>query len=317
MSATGPRRVVLAGTGTPGVRQHHQRDMYLPAVRAMDAVEVVGVLAGGDADRSAELADLAGVPVLDPAGGPAEADLVILCPDVGRPEQLADLLSRCTDAAVPVLMDKPTLLDDTTLAELAAWFPTVVPAFHPRFHPALTSARARVATGGLGLLHAVHGELLVGSTDGPHPRGELRNLAVYALDVVAALLGELRGRAHAVIAPPGPDSCGESLTLSLRCEPDVVVTLLVGRAGEGTGASMLHRYRVLGSHGQLLVDLDSPAVELVGSVDRIPFGPSAIEQMIAATLAGATRTGLTGALALARVIAALEQSARERAVVPF
>lgn len=311
-------RVLLAGTGTIGHVQHHQRDMYLPAVTAMDGVVVAGVLPGADRDRAEQLADRAGVPVWDTTRTLDTVELVIVCPELAQPAELTALLERCAAAGTPVLLDKPTLLDADTLDGLAVRFPTVVPAFHPRFHPALTAARNRVATGGLGLLHAVHGELLIGAADGPHPQGELRNLAVYALDVVASLIGELHGTAHAVISPAGPDGAGESLTLSLRCRPDVVVTLLVGRAGDGSGAGALHRYRILGSHGQLLVDLDSPAVEVIGgSAGRLSFGPGAVEQLIAATLAGSTRTDLAGAAALARVIAAFEESAAHRRAVAF
>lgn len=310
-------RVLLAGTGTADHVQHHQRDMYLPAISAMDGVVVAGVLPGPDRHRAEQLAALADVAVLD-ADVVTDVDLVIVCPDLAHPTELETLLQRCDAAGIPVLLDKPTLLDARRLDDLAARFPSVVPALHPRFHPAVTTARSRVATGGLGLLHAVHGELLVGTADGPHPRGELRNLAVYALDVAASLIGELHGMAHAVICPAGPDGAGESLTLSLRCRPDVAVTLLVGRAGEGSGVGMLHRYRILGSHGQLLVDLDSPVVEVIGGTPgRLPFGPGAIEQLIAATLAGTTRTGLAGTAALARVIAALEQSAADRRAISF
>lgn len=320
-AAAAPVRVLLAGTGTVGQVQHHQRDMYLPAVTAMDGVAVSGVLPGADRDRAGQLAVQAGVPLLDATdatGAVGAVDLVIACPDLSRPAELVALLEQCAAAGTPVLLDKPTLLDAETLQDLAARFPSVVPAFHPRFHPAVTTARNRVATGGLGLLHAVHGELLVGTADGPHPRGELRNLAVYALDVAASLIGELHGTAHAVISPAGPDGAGESITLSLRCRPDVAVTLLVGRAGEGSGAGMLHRYRILGSHGQLLVDLDSPAVEVIGgAAGRLPFGPGAVEQLIAATLAGSTRTGLAGAAALTRVIAALEESAAQQRAIAF
>jgi predicted dehydrogenase len=150
--------VFLAGSGTPGHVQDHQRDMYRPAVQGLDG--------------------FAETDTID------EADLVIGCPDVEQPAELADLLQQCTDRSVPVLIDKPTLLSADVLTELATRFPATV-AGHPwRFHPALTTARGRVAAGGLGLLHAIHGELLLGPGDGPHPLGELRNLAVHALDVV-------------------------------------------------------------------------------------------------------------------------------------
>ncbi|WP_029138694.1 Gfo/Idh/MocA family oxidoreductase [Nakamurella lactea] len=292
-------RVLLAGAGTPGHRQDHHRDMYGPAVQGLEGFE------------QAETLD--------------DADLVIICADVNKPDELADLLQRSADAGKPAVVDKPTLLPTAVLADLAARFPNAVAAHHPRFHPAMTTARGRAVSGGLGLLHAVHGELLVGPGDGPHPLGELRNLAVYALDVVQSLIGDLHGRAHAVIAQAGPDGSGEAITLSLRCRPDVAVSLLIGRAGPGAGEanavpdnSILHRYRILGSHGQLLVDLDSPAFDVIGTHrGRLPFGPSSVDSLIRSVADGGTRPGLGIAADLAAVIDALNTSAATHRAVDF
>lgn len=289
--------VYFAGTGTPGHVQDHQRDMYRPAVDGLEGFTEATAL--------------------------TDAQLVISCPNVEAPQELEHLLQQCAELTVPVLIDKPTLLPTGTLRALAQKFPTAVAAHHPRFHPALTTTRGRIVGGGLGLLHAVHGELLVGPSDGPHPLGELRNLAVYALDVVQSLIGDLHGRAHAVIAPPGPDGSGEAITLSLRCAPDVAVSLLVGRsggqAGSGKGAAnSVHRYRILGSHGQLLVDLDSPAFDLYGTTrSRLPFGPTSVQAMISSVAAGLTQPGLPVAAALAGVIDALSTSATEHRAVDF
>jgi predicted dehydrogenase len=199
----------------------------------------------------------------------------------------------------------------------------VLAAHHPRFHPAVATATGRVRSGALGLVHAVHGELLVGPGDGPHPLGELRNLAVYALDVVQSLAGgpgPLRGTAHAVSSPAGSDHAGEAHTIALRLEPDVAVTLLVGRGGPSDrvpeGAPTWHRYRVLGSHGQLLVDLDSPALELVGG-PRLPFGPGSVERLLEAALAGTTTPGLGHARDLSHLIDALVASAATHDVITF
>lgn len=282
--------VFLAGTGTPGHRQDHQRDMYAPAVDGLDGYQLVDEL--------------------------EQADLVIICPDVDRPDAVAELLQQCADRSVPVVLDKPTLLPTDVLTELAGRFSAAV-AGHPwRWHPALVTARGRVAAGGLGLLHAIHGELLVGPSDGPHPLGELRNLAVHALDVVQSLIGELHGRAHAVIAPAGPDGAGQAITLSLRCAPDVVVSLLIGRSGGSDG--MLHRYRILGSQGQLLVDLDSPAFDLIGTrAARLPFGPTATQALIQTVAAGGRQPDLIVAAGLARVIDTLQDAADTHRVVTF
>jgi predicted dehydrogenase len=279
--------VLLAGGGTPGSGQDHHGDMYRPAVDAL------------------------GLAVVDRL---EDADLVVVCPDVTAPEALADLLARAAEARTPVVVDKPTLFGTDVLDDLARQFPGVLASHHPRFHPAITTASGRVRSGALGLLHAVHGELLVAGGDQPHVRGELRNLAVYCLDVVQSLVGELRGRAHVIAAPSGPDGAGEAYTISLRLEPDVAVTLMVGRAGRSamaTDRATLHRYRILGSHGQLLVDLDSPAFDVVGG-GRIPFGPDSVTCMLQAALAGTTAPDLGHAAALAHVLDALAAAATSR-----
>jgi len=285
-------RVLLAGEGTPSSAQDHHRDMYRPATRALGLVEVY------DLD---------------------EADLVVVCPDVTRPDVLAKLLEEAGDR--PVVLDKPTLFPTDVLADLAERFPRVLAAHHPRFHPAVATATGRVRSGTLGLVHAIHGELLVGPGDGPHPLGELRNLAVYALDVVQSLAGghgPLTGTAYAVSAPAGPDGAGESHTIALRLEPDIAVTLLVARGGPSGrvpgGAPTFHRYRILGSHGQLLVDLDSPVLDLLGG-PRLPFGPGSVERLLEAALAGVTTPGLADACELSHLIDALVASASTHDVI--
>ncbi|MFX4270902.1 Gfo/Idh/MocA family protein [Propionibacteriaceae bacterium Y1685] len=322
-------RVLLAGTGSPEHRQHHQRTMYLPAIRQLadQGFTVAGVwdLAGpGNGPRAADLAAETGAPLVTDvdsalATGP---DLAVVCADPAVPQTLVDTLQSLDDAGVATLMDKPTLLDTTTLTAVAERFPAVV-AGHPwRFHPALAGARPRVESGGIGRVRAVHGELLVGPTDGPHPLGELRNLGVHALDVVQSLIGDLRGRASAVVSPAGPDGAGEAITVSLRCEPDLAVTLLIGRAGGGTGTTarpgMVHRYRILGSHGQLLLDLDSPGMDVIGGTSpRVMFGPSAVAAQVAAVAAGDGQPGLAVAAALGGVLDALAESARALRAVDF
>ncbi len=325
MSSTATK-ILLAGTGTTANKQNHQAGMYLPAVLALEGYEIAGVWAppSGDGVRAADLAVAASAPLVSDVSR-ALADgvsLMVVCPDPARPQELADLLQGAADVEVPVLIDKPTLLTTTVLADLAQRFPAALAAHHPRFHPAFTAARGRIVSGGLGLLHAIHGELLVGGADGPHPAGELRNLAVYALDVVQSLIGDLHGRAHAVVAPPGPDGSGEAITLSLRCLPDVAVTLLVGRSGGPRDPAeiptSLHRYRILGSHGQLFVDLDSPAFDVYGSRHRrMPFGVSSVQAMIQSAVAGVGAPTLAVAAALSRAIDVLSDAAARHRAVDF
>jgi predicted dehydrogenase len=311
------KKVALAGTGNPATPQHHQRDMYLPAVQAVEGAEVSAVLAGPDMARASDLADRAGVEVsADPDAAIRAADLIIVCPDPTHPEMLDHLLTRCHDETTPVLLDKPTLLPSTVLDDLAARFPHTIVGHHPRLHPAVQAARSRVTSGELGLVHAIHGELLSGPADGDHPSGELRNLAVYALDVVQSMFGgPMRGTGH-ITSLPATQDCGEAHTVALRLHPDVVVTLLVGRAGPPppTSAShrtsehhILHRYRVLGSHGQLLVDLDAPGLDILGG-QRRSFGPTSVQLLVEAALDASPAPDLVGAARLAGIIDALERS---------
>lgn len=306
-------RVVLYGVGTEGIAQHHQRDMYLPALRALGA-EVTG-LVGTQSPRAVEIRAAEGLAELDVSGISTETDLVIACPDLHRIPDLRVLLQRCAEVGVPVLLDKPTLLDTPTLAILAVEFPQVVSAHHVRFHPGFAAVAARISAGDLGLLHAVHGELLVSNEDGPHPRGEIRNLAAYCLDVVHSLIGELHGSGTAFIEPPADDA-GESVTIALRCNPDVVVTLLVGRSAYSGSPTSVHRYRILGTHGQALVDLDGPSLALVGG-PPVPFGPTSVERMITAVLAGGRRPDLGVAAQLAGVLDALTTAAADVCTTQF
>ncbi|NNG35751.1 hypothetical protein [Nakamurella aerolata] len=361
--------VLLAGTGTARFRQNHQRYMYLPAVKHLIDEGLPGSPTGVSGvfepssdpalqERAGYLAQTSGSRVIDTIDLTGVA-AVIACPDADAEAAGAgwgtELLQAAADAGVPVLMDKPTLLPADVLRDWAKRFPTgVTAAHHPRFHPAITACRGRIATGGLGLLHAVHGELLVGSGDGPHPLGELRNLAVYALDVVQALCGyPLHGKGTAQIQPPGPDGTGESITISVRVDPDVVVTLLVGRSGDGdaddpsgidqaagqagtspagararaaatralpgTGVPPVHRYRILGSHGQLLADLDSPVMDLyTDTLSRVPFGPSSLDCLVDGVIRRtAAQPDLASALAMADLITALETSNAEHRAVQF
>ena len=293
-------RVALYGVGTDAIAQHHQRDMYLPALRAL-GTEVTGLLAdGARADRFRHDEGLAR---LDIDTATTDTDLLVACPDLADLEALDGVLARCSDSGVPVLLDKPTLLPTATLHDWAVRHPGVIAAHHPRFHAGLSAIAGRIRAGELGLLHAVHGELLVANADGPHPAGELRNLGVYALDVVQSLLGDLHGHG-ALFIQPAAGSVGESLSMIARLRPDIVVTLLVGRSSVEAPEGTVHRYRLLGSHGQALIDLSAPALDLLGG-RRIPFGPNSVERMLAAVLAGGRIPDLRVAASLGGVMDAL------------
>jgi predicted dehydrogenase len=305
-------RAVLFGVGSEQGRQHHQRDMYLPALRDLDT-EVVGLIATGE--RADRFRSDEGLPAVDLDTVTGDVDVVVACPDPERVADLDLLLRHCAQVEVPVLLDKPTLLPTATLREWAARYRGVIAAHHCRFHGAMAAVGGRVRAGDLGLLHAVHGELLVANGDGAHPSGELRNLAVHGLDVVQSMIGDLHGRGATMVEPP-VGSSGESITIAVRCRPDVVVTLLVGRCADEAVPGVVHRYRILGSHGQALVDLAGPSLELPGGA-RIPFGPSSVARMITAVLAGARAPGLDVAAGLAEVIDAMSAPGADLRSVDF
>lgn len=316
-------RVLLAGTGTRDHRQFHQRDMYLPAIQAA-GYELAGVV-GGNRTQAAELVHDSQAPIYPAADldrALEKVDLIVACWDVHDVDGLRTLLAAARERSIPIALDKPTLWDSATLAALAEEFPQGVTAAHPwRFHPAVGTARGRMITGGVGLVHAVHGELLVNSTDGPHPLGELRNLAVHCLDVIRSWFNfPLRGTAFAVRTPPGGDGSGEALTLNLRLWPDIAVSLIVGRGGGGvtTRSMLLHRYRVLSSQGQLLVDLDSPSVQVLGArTESTHFGPSPTQTLLETVAAGGAGPTLATAVELSAALDALETSAQEHRPVAF
>ncbi|MGH3384513.1 MAG: Gfo/Idh/MocA family protein [Nocardioidaceae bacterium] len=314
--------VLVAGCWGAGT-QHHQRDMYLPALTRSPDVEVVGVWddgqqSGSQVGRAKALGRDFGVPVVDDLSEALDScRAVVGCP---APDVVSTLLASAAERDLPVLLDKPTLFGTKALGALVRDLPaaTVVAGHHWRFHGAVASARLAVRSGQLGLLHAVHAELIVGGPDGANPLGELRNLCIHPLDVVESLLGPLHGRTHAVHAAPS-DGAGESWTISMHLEPDVVVSALVGRVRPDV-SSAVHRYRLLGSHGQLLLDLAGPAMSVVGrQVDDLPFGPSSVDAMVAQFLAASGRLEptLSTAAGLSQVVDAVETAATSRTIETF
>ena len=218
--------------------------------------------------------------------------------------------------SVPVLLDKPALLGTERLTALGADPRTVrlVAAYHSRFHPGVVSLAAIVRSGELGLPHALHGELLVPFGDGPTPEGDLRHVGVLALDSVAAVLGPPSGDVHAVRTATG-DPATEGWTLTMRWHPGVVVTLLISRGQPGVGG-MLHRYRLMGSEGQVLVDLAAPALTLVDG-GSVGYGPGPVQLELETLARGGLGTSMADLAAVSRLIDAAERSAADGGVQPL
>jgi hypothetical protein len=313
-------RVLLAGTAGEAAGRHHQRDMFAPGVAASDLLEVSGVWPGrpgGDGyERAAELATALSVPLTaDLATALTDADAVVACLDGAGFDHLLEHLSE--SPAVPVLVDKAVLLGTERLTALGSdpRAGTVRAAYHSRFHPGVVSLAGIVRSGELGLPHALHGELLVPFGDGPTAEGDLWHVGVLALDAIAAVLGPPSGDVHAVRTPSG-DPTTEAWTLTVRWHPGVVVTLLVSRGQPGV-AAMLHRYRLMSSEGQVLVDLASPSFTVVGDGLPVGYGPGLVQLELETLAQGGAGTTVSDLASLSRLIDAADRSAADGRVHPI
>jgi predicted dehydrogenase len=278
-------RLLLAGSdGLPS--QDHQRDMWLPAARRIGA-DIVAIWAHPDAEAAeigrverlsaAEEITLVRDAVLDLRG----VDGIICCQRGARREIV---LRAARDAGVPVLLDKPTIDASDALDELALSLPgmTLLAGHHFAAHPSFLRALRAVRAGEIGLLRAVHAELVVARGDGPADGGELRNLGVYPTDLVRRLVGPAELRVSADVSH-GAQGDEQGWTLLAQSERDVVVGIHVTRTADGAPEVLSSRVRILGSHGSLLVDLTAPHVRVRsgrGTIDR-PYGPGSVDMLVA------------------------------------
>ncbi len=179
----------------------------------------------------------------------------------------------------------------------------------------MVSLAGIVRSGELGLPHALHGELFVPFGDGPTAEGDLWHVGVLALDAIGAVLGPPTGDVHAVRTPSG-DPATEAWTLTVRWHPGVVVTLLVSRGQPGV-AGMLHRYRLMGSEGQVLVDLAAPSFSVVGDGPPVGYGPGLVQLELETLAQGGAGTTVSDLVSLSRLIDAAERSAADGRVHPI
>lgn len=315
-------RIMLAGSdGLPG--QDHQRDMWMPAaLRAGLAVTAFWVHPEADDDevrRAAHVAAALGIELArDPQPPTADVDAIICCQ---RGDRRRLVLSAAQAAGVPVLLDKPTLDSTTALDALAAALPgaSVLAGHHFSAHPSFTRMLRAVHTGELGLLRAVHAELVVARGDGPSPDGELRNLLVYLVDLARRLAGggSLRLSADRVDAARGGS---ESWSVLAQTDRQVVVGLHLTRTVSGSPEILTGRVRVNGTHGSAVVDLTSPAVEVRTAGERTleSIGPDSVTMLVAALAdadaAGAIETRLDELAVLSRFLDDVEAAAADGAV---
>lgn len=278
--------ILLAGAaGLPN--QDHQRDMWVPAAQRA-GLRIAAFWVHPDADdqevrRATDVAEEHGIELRrDPVPPTIGVDAIICCQ---RGTRRTLVLRAAHEAGIPVLLDKPTLDSTTALAALAAELPdgTVAPGHHFAAHPSVTRLVRAVHSGEIGLLRAVHTELVVTRGDGPAPEGELRNLLVYLADLARRVTGagSLRVSADRVDAA---DRGTESWTVLAQTDREVVVGIHVTRTTVGEPEILTARVRVNGSHGSAIVDLTSPAVEVqhAGARRRVPLGPDSVTMLVAA-----------------------------------
>jgi len=261
-----PLGVLVAGFDGLGT-QDHQRAMYLPAFADHPDFTLVAAVDLGGRAGAAALAREHGI---DHPAGLAEAlsdsrvDVVSIA---APPPRRAECVAAALRAGKHVMADKPlaaTAAEARDLAELAETRHRVlVPAHHQRLHASIRSAAAAVRAGRVGLPWNLQADFLIAGGE-PAPGGELENFALYPVDVVGSILGLEVRRVHAITRRYWHQDADDFAVLLLDHDHGVTSTITCGRAGPladvRPAALALHRYRISGSHGVLLVDARKPAV---------------------------------------------------------
>lgn len=265
-------RVLLAGTTGLG-EQNHQSEMWAPALRAA-GLEVAAIwsppgAAPGARERASKLATDLGVEVTEANEIPA-TDGIIACL---RGDDLVAAVEAAARADIPILVDKPSLETTETLQRLAEAVPgaRIVTGFHLSSHPGYARALRAVRAAEIGLLRAAAVDIVVSLGDGLPAEGDLRNLAVYAVDMIRQATGPatVRLQAHS-------SSQGDSWTFLGKTERDVVVNAHVSRTRNAGEVGMLRgSIRLVGTHGTVLVDLLRPELEIATPGGRTSRGVGA------------------------------------------
>lgn len=263
--------------------QEHQRAMYVPTLKDHPSLSLVAVAdeAGAPAEqhalnrREAEALGLPYIPDLDAALADPRVDVVSVCCPF---EQRVEVIRRVAAAGRAMLVDKPLALSlaECDAIEEATRQAGVVcmPAFHFRFHPAVRSAQAAVAGGSIGLPWGVQGDFIIAGGRAAWPLGELANFGLYPVDAIRAILGVEVTSVYATrgsfFYEGGGEDADDLSVLALTLEHGVLATISVGRAptrGHPNGYGGDRRLRVMGSHGQVMVDAAKPWVAVYGGKD--------------------------------------------------
>ncbi|MGK3951911.1 hypothetical protein ACLKM7_06235 [Microbacterium sp. I2] len=304
--------VLLAGTLGAG-RQHHQADMWAPRLAAA-GLAPVGVwtpptVSDEAVARATALATALGVGLEVSERPTAAASGAVVC--LRGADRLA-FARFAADAGIPMLLDKPTLDDTADLEAFAAAAGTVVPGHHLSAHAGFTRALSAVRGAEIGLLRAVHVDLVVAAGDGLSPVGELRNHGVYLVD----LLRQATGPAQVRLQTHGSREA-DAFTFLGQTERDVIVSMHVSRTAESAGGSGVLRcvVRLVGTHGSLLADLARPSIEVhtPRGRDVLPFGEDSVTALLARfaeTIKGRHRPAAASDLVtLSRALDAIAESA--------
>lgn len=308
--AHGPLSVALIGcSGYPG--QDHLTSMYLPSLRRREDVRLLGVVACSPEET--ERAAAAGLEVLGWDEAVTRADAAVVTAAI---DERPDVIGRVIRAGVPLLCDKPAAAHAADIEQLVALserhqVPVTV-AHHFRYHTMFAPTAASIARGAVGLPFALQADLLVagGDSQGEH---DLTNLGVHAVDLMRTLL--VGSEARTVRALGTDHGC----VLHIDHDNGVRSTLMLARteplAGVVPASTVVHRYRVSGSHGTETIDLTKPGVRSLTSTGEYQrwIDGSSVDRLLADWIA-AVRAGRTGAVTLrdavrtARILDAAEAS---------
>jgi predicted dehydrogenase len=218
------------------------------------------------------------------------------------------------ERALPVLLDKPTLDSTVQLEEFAEAVGAlpVLPGHHFTSHPGFTRVLAAVRGAEIGLLRAVHTDLVSGGGEASD-LGELRNLGVHLLELTRLLTGpaSVRLQAHSV-------NDGSATSFLGATDRGVVVSHHTSRASSGHPVvqQLRARVRVTGTHGFLTLDLTKPRLEVSTVSGTAPVSYAGISvaahlAKFAALISGAARTApATDFVTLSRALDGVAASAR-------
>ena len=322
--------LLLSFAGLGG--QAHQKTMYVPALRDHPSLCLIAVADESDASLAqhalnAAEADALGLPYIgDLAAALADprVDLVSVCGPLDRRVQV---IERVAAAGKPMLVDKPLALtlDDcdaiervTTAAGVAC-----VPAHHYRFNAAVRAARAAVVDGSIGLPWAIHGEFIIAGGTGAWPLGELANFGLYPIDAMRAILGLEIESVYATSGAFFFDGAVDDFSvLTMTMQHGVIATTSVGRAPTRPhphGYAGDRRFRLMGSHGTLVVDAAKPALQVYGQ-SSVGYGTDSlrglVDHLIDSVRDGrAPEIGPADARAALEVTLAARRSAAENRIV--